>query len=93
MLQEKATFEDGGYGVEAGVLEMLERMQTGRWKVLSTCGAWIGEFRLYHREGGIIVKLQDNLISASRYAMMMRRFASVKRSSWSQSPAKPGWVV
>lgn len=93
MLEEKATFEDGGYGVEAGVLEMLERMQTGRWKVFSTCGSWIGEFRLYHREGGIIVKLQDDLISASRYAMMMRRFASVKRSSWSQPPAKPGWVV
>src|SRR5580704_4802289 len=93
MLQEKATFEDGGYGVEAGVLEMLERMQTGRWKVFSTCGSWIGEFRLYHREGGVIVKLQDDLISASRYALMMRRFASVKRPSWSQLPPKPGWVV
>jgi hypothetical protein len=59
MLSEKATFEDGGYGVESGILEMLERMQPGGWKVLSTCGAWIGEFRLYRRENGMIVKLQD----------------------------------
>jgi hypothetical protein len=49
MLPERATFEDGTNGVEAGVLEMLERMQTGR-KVFSTCGAWLGEFRLYHRD-------------------------------------------
>lgn len=57
---------------------MLERMQTGRWKVFSTCGTWFGEFRLYHREEGRIVKTNDDLISASRYALMMRRFASVK---------------
>src|SRR4029077_21110171 len=93
MLPERATFEDGANGVEAGVLEILERMQTGRWKVFSTCGSWFGEFRLYHREGGIIRKKQDALISASRHALMMRRFASVKRPSWSQLPAKPGWVV
>ena len=70
--------EDGGSGVEAGVLEMLERMQTGRFKVFSTCGAWFGEFRLYHRDGGRIVKLNDDLISASRYALMMRRFAGTR---------------
>ena len=78
MLTERATFEDGTNGVEAGVLEILERMQTGRWKVFSTCGAWFGEFRLYHREAGRIVKLNDDLISASRYAYMMRRFATTK---------------
>jgi hypothetical protein len=30
------------------------------------------------REAGRIVKLKDDLISASRYAYMMRRFASVR---------------
>ena len=80
MLPGRATFEDGSSGVEAGALEMLERMQTGRWKVFSTCGAWFGEFRLYHREDGRIVKLNDDLISASRYAYMMRRFATTKRA-------------
>ena len=57
------------------ILDMLERMQTGRWKVFSTCGMWFGEFRLYHRDEGRLVKLQDDLISASRYALMMKRFA------------------
>jgi hypothetical protein len=48
MLHERATFEDGSNGVEAGVLEMLERMVTGRWKVFSNSSAWLEEFRLYH---------------------------------------------
>ena len=72
---ERATFLDGTNGVEAGVSEMLERMQTNRWKVFSTCGAWFEEFRLYHREDGRIVKEFDDVLCASRYAMMMRRMA------------------
>lgn len=79
MLAEKATFEDGGYGVEAGIMEMLDRMQTGRWKVFRTCGKWLGEFRLYHRENGLIVPIRDDVICSSRYAMMMRRHATTNQ--------------
>jgi hypothetical protein len=75
MLPERATFPDGGFGVEAGVMEMLDRMQTDRWKVFSTCGGWLSECRIYHRKDGLIQKVRDDLISASRYAMMMRREA------------------
>lgn len=83
MLKDKATHPpakgekegSGGNSVEAGIADMLERMQTGRWKVFSTCGMWLEEFRLYHRDDGKIVKESDDLISASRYAYMMRRFA------------------
>ena len=75
MLPERATFPDGGNGVEAGIMEMLDRMQTGRWKVFSTCQNWLEERRLYHRKDGQIVKLADDVLSASRYAMMMKRKA------------------
>lgn len=75
MLPERATFEDGTNGVEAGVMDMLDRMQSGRWKVFSHLVDWFEEFRLYHRKDGLIVKLQDDLMSASRYALMMKRFA------------------
>lgn len=74
-LMERATFEDGGNGVEAGVLDMLDRMRTGRWKVFRHLNDWFAEFRLYHRKDGQIVKVQDDLISASRYALMMKRMA------------------
>ncbi|MDX3929108.1 MAG: terminase family protein [Shinella sp.] len=78
MLPAHATFEDGGNSVEAGVTEMLDRMQTGRWKVFRTCGLWFEERRLYHRKDGKIVKERDDVISASRYALMMKRFAITK---------------
>jgi len=75
MLDERATWEDGGNGVEAGVTEMLDRMQTGRWKVFDTCTDWLEERRLYHRKNGLIVKERDDVLSASRYALMMLRHA------------------
>lgn len=79
MLQERATFPDGTNGVEAGVSEMLERMQTGRLKVASHLTDWFEEFRLYHREDGKIVKLNDDLLSATRYGLMMLRFAETSQ--------------
>lgn len=79
MLPERATWEDGSNGVEAGVQDMLERMQTGRWKVFSTCQSWLSERRLYHRKDGKIVKVMDDVISASRYAYMMLRHAVPKK--------------
>ena len=75
MLKDRATFEDGSNGVEAGLMEMLERMQTGRFKVFGHLEDWFGEFRLYHRKDGKVVKLQDDLLSATRYALMMKRKA------------------
>ena len=90
MLPQRATFEDGTNGVEAGISDMLQRMQTGRWKVFSTCGEWLEERRLYHRKDGKIVKERDDVISASRYALMMLRFATVKPDSkgWKFQPRK-----
>lgn len=78
MLPERATFLDGTNGVEAGLMEMLDRMLTGRWKVFRTCGSWLEERRLYHRVDGKVVKERDDAISASRYALMMLRFAKTK---------------
>lgn len=76
LMTERATFDDGTNGLEAGVTEMLDRMQTGRLKVFSHLADWLEEFRMYHRENGRIVALMDDLLSATRYAMMMRRHAT-----------------
>lgn len=78
MLKDRATFEDGSNGVEAGLMEMLQRMQTGRLKVFAHLEDWFSEFRLYHREDGKVVKKQDDLMSATRYAVMMKRKAIVR---------------
>lgn len=78
----QAQFEDGSNGVEAGLFEMLDRMQTGRLKIFRTCTKWLSEKRLYHRKDGKLVKLMDDLISASRYAVMMKRFARQKPNAY-----------
>jgi phage terminase large subunit-like protein len=78
MLPERATFSDGSFGVEAGITRLLQRMQTGRLKVFEHLGDWFEEFRLYHRKDGLIVKVKDDLMSATRYAEMMLRFASTE---------------
>lgn len=80
MLEEQASHEEGGNGVEAGLMEMLERMKTGRFLVFSDLNDWLEEFRLYHRKKGQVVKERDDLMSATRYALMMLRFARVQTS-------------
>lgn len=75
MLRSRATFEDGSNGVEAGLSEMLSRMQTMRLRVFAHLADWFEEFRLYHRKDGLVVKDGDDLLAATRYAMMMRRHA------------------
>jgi hypothetical protein len=78
MLSSRAAFEGGGSGVEAGIMAMLDRMRTGRWKVFASCGGWLAEFRLYHRVDGLIRKVKDDRLSASRYALMMLRQAQTR---------------
>jgi hypothetical protein len=81
MLPERAQFaDDRGSGVEAGVLDILDRMQTGRLKVARHLGDWFEEFRLYHREDGKIVKEYDDVMDAMRYAMMSLRYAKATGS-------------
>lgn len=46
-----------------------------RIKVFRNQEDWFAEFRLYHRKDGKIVKLQDDLMAATRYAFMMLRYA------------------
>ena len=75
MLPERATFEDGTNGVEAGLSQMLDRFQTRRLRVFSHLNEWFEELRLYHRKDGLVVKIDDDLMSATRYGVMMLRYA------------------
>jgi phage terminase large subunit-like protein len=81
MLFEKAQFLDGSQSVEAGIAEILSRMETGRFKVFKHLLPWLEEFRMYHRspKDGRIVKERDDLMSATRYGVMMLRHARVVR--------------
>lgn len=88
MLPQRATFEDGTNGLEAGVSMMLDRMITGRLKVFGHLAEWFEEFNHYHRKDGLIVKEADDLLSATRYGIMMRRFAVTQSKPGAQRPVQ-----
>ena len=76
MLDERATWEDGSNGVEAGLYEIRDLMSKGKFKVFAGLREVLDEMAQYHRdEKGKIVKTRDDLWDAIRYAYMMRREA------------------
>lgn len=82
MIYEHATWPEGGNGVEAGLTEILNLMRSGRFKVFRGLRDWFNEFLQYHRKPSStepsvtkIVKVNDDLLDATRYAYMMRRYA------------------
>jgi phage terminase large subunit-like protein len=81
MMPDRATFPDGSNGVEAGLQDMLQRMQLKKFKVFAHLNDWFEEFRLYHRKDGKVVKESDDLMAATRYAYMMRRYGISARES------------
>lgn len=68
MMIGKFTNPDGTNYVEPGLMEILERMRTGRFKVFEHLKPWFEEFRRYHRKKGKIHKEFDDLMDATRYA-------------------------
>lgn len=80
MLDLHAQWLDGSNGVEAGIVEMYRLMELGKFKVFGHLSGFFEEKMNYHRdENGKIVKIEDDILSAIRYAYMMRRFAVMKR--------------
>ncbi|WPH64806.1 terminase large subunit [Vibrio phage vB_VpaP_SJSY21] len=54
--------------VEPGIMEINQRMKTGRFKIFSHCGKIFEEMRRYHRKDGRIVKTFDDALDAMRYS-------------------------
>lgn len=78
MLPLSARFRDddgGAQSVNAGVQMMLDRMQTGRFKVFNHCRDWFREKSAYHYKDGKIVDYMDDLMDATRHGVMMVRHA------------------
>ena len=65
----------GNNNIEPGIMEILHRMETGRFKVFPHLMEWFKEYRAYHRKDGKIEPVNDDLMSATRYAAMsIQRF-------------------
>lgn len=70
-----------GQPQEPIILEILELMRTGRFKAFANLHPWWEEFRSYHRKSSDdgksrIVARKDDILKATFYAMMMKRYAA-----------------
>lgn len=82
----------GAQPTEPMVSEILERMTTGRFKVFSNCSLWLEEKRSYHRKDGRIVDRRDDILKATMYALMMKRYAvplEAYKARYSDAPTTP----
>lgn len=65
--------------VEPIVQTFQERFENGGLKVFSTCTGFFDEYRNYHRKGGKLTKVRDDILKAAFYAVMMRRYATSQK--------------
>lgn len=89
MLTGPAKWPDGSNSVWHGITLLQQRMESNRFKVFKTCSKWFEEFRNYHQENGKIVDLNDDLLAATRYALMMLRYAKTVDTTWRPGVSKP----
>jgi len=60
----------GSNSVEAGIMDVLDRMKSGRFKIFRTLNEVWEEFRMYHRKEGKRIEKHDDLMDAMRYAAL-----------------------
>lgn len=76
MLDTHATHAGiGGFSTYAGVMDLDAYMQARQFKVTESCPLWFQEYGQYHYDKGVLVKLRDDLMSATRVGHIMRRRA------------------
>jgi phage terminase large subunit-like protein len=88
MLPKSARYPNTvGYKEKAGaqdqwpvIDEVRERMQAGKFKVFKNLSQWLEEKRSYHTKlnslgASVIVNRRDDILKATFYALMMKRYA------------------
>ena len=69
----------GGIKIEPGIVSLSNRVKDRRIRVYNTLPEWFEEYRQYHLKDGKIVDREDDLMSATRYAIQSLRHALCER--------------
>jgi Terminase RNaseH-like domain/Terminase large subunit, T4likevirus-type, N-terminal len=85
MAPTHATFPHGGFDFEAGISAMHQRMANGKLRVARHLSEWFQEYRMYHRIDGLVNKINDDLMSATRILCIAIRMAKPLEDH------RPGW--
>ena len=71
----------GGIAINPGIVEMSARISDGRLKVFNTLPEWFQEYRQYHIDKGKIVDVDEDLLSATRYAIQSLRHSITEKDA------------
>jgi len=90
-----AQFPDGSFKLENGLDEMDRRLASGRLKVAVHLTEWFDEYMGFHRKDGLVVKEDDDLMSATRQLVMDIRYAKTPNtfkttSAWRREGSNTG---
>jgi hypothetical protein len=90
---------DAEKAVEAGLYTVWDLLSNGQIKIFADLNNFFAEYRMYRRdESGKVVKTNDHLMDAFRYAIMRRELAKIesqvvkKRQPNAGLPQNIGWV-
>lgn len=90
MRDTHATFVEGGYSFYSGITVMEERFEAKKLLVAAHLTEWFDEYGGYHKLNGKVVKVDDDLISATRVGIMDLRFAkTVERFPFRRGSGPP----
>jgi len=64
----------GSNSIEEGIQQLIQWMESGKFKIKSSLTHLLQEYRQYHRKDGKVVPIRDDTMSAMRYCFQSRRF-------------------
>lgn len=81
----------GSQPIEPIIMDVQERCRNGGFKVFSSCKEFFMEYRNYHRKDGKVVARLDDILKATFYALMMKRYAVAagNRHVQNEAPTRP----
>lgn len=79
--------------VESGITKVWSLLASGKLKIFANCHNFLNEYVLYRREKGQIVKKNDHLLDALRYAVMGEQFARPKGMYQHEVPGITGPLI
>ena len=91
LLAKSARFDNkigGSQSIERSVMEIYERIESGRFKIFNTEHLLLEEMRNLHRKDGKVVDRLDDCFKSVCYAMMMLRYACPRYVKQKQYPGR-----
>lgn len=84
-----ATLPTGGFNFEGGIREMENRFAAKKLVFAAHLQEAFDEYTGYHRKDGLVVKVDDDILSATRQLVMDIRFAKVPEHFNYRRPISP----